>query len=135
MTTNGTHKPASPAWLTNGCPPWCHWDGRDGKHFSHRDSDEYAARLHFSNSVGVTLTGTDAPSLPAEDGHGREIFNAPIEATVYLVQHYREIEPRIHLGEDDLPGMYLTLTEAEELAARLLEQVANARTQGGGSGR
>lgn len=114
-----------PAWLLNGCPTWCHWDGRNGEHFHHYDRDEYDNRVHISESTSITLTGTDAPSL-TYDGK-REVFNTPVTVQTYLIQHYREGEARIHLGEDDLPGMHLTLSEAERLAAQLLVEVATAR--------
>lgn len=107
---------ARPWWLPGGCPSWCEWPD------THEGHDHYVDRLHMGARVSVTLTATE-DSEPTE-------YDDPREAGAYIVQHYREAEPRIELVRDDAPmHVQLTADEAEEFAMKLLELAATARTR------
>jgi hypothetical protein len=55
-----------PAWLPNGCPPWCEVGAQ------HKDRDRFADRRHFGSSSHITLTAEEPPLGPgvAADGKG-----------------------------------------------------------------
>lgn len=105
-----------PAWLPNGCPPWCEWGPL------HKDGDAIDDRWHSGGSVSFPLTAED----PLPTGHHCEGDGAEVD--VSLIQEYREAEPRVWLGrEGSRQGMHLTLEEAERLACELLDRVRLAR--------
>lgn len=105
-----------PAWLPDGCPAWCPY-GAD-----HKDSEAYEDRVHSGSTWHLTLTADDPPSWD-HPRRGRETDNEPSQLDLALSMHYREVEPRIHLGRNEQRGSYLTLKEAKELADLLLELV------------
>ena len=96
MTTTTT---MAPWWLTPPCPSWCHKD---------HDASQYPNnRLHYSEgttAVGwITLTLADVPRPPD---------HAPYDDVPcldsYLVQHWREAEPRVVLTVNEAEGRYGT---------------------------
>lgn len=109
--------PTRPTWLAKlPCPSWC----ADRDSGMHREHDHFDDRLHIGAGRAVVLTAAD-------ECQARE-SEPPDEARMFLRQHYREVEARIELGRDDKPvGIQLTLDEAEEFAAKLLDLVSLAR--------
>ena len=110
----------TPAWVNDStpCPSWCPY-GRD-----HKDSDAYDDRTHSGSTWHVPLTAEDPIAYAEGPGGERVVDSEPSELDLYLVMHYREIEPRIWLGRDGTDkGQHLTLKEARELAERLTELV------------
>lgn len=103
-----------PAWLPNGCPSWCDWIG------DHNESARYDDRSHIGAGLSLILTAEQTLREDRKD-------TVPPTLDIYLIQHYREAEPRVHVGRDDMPGTHLTLDEAEALANKLLNRVATAR--------
>ena len=102
-----------PSRLPVGCPFWCTWPDL------HKEHDHYEDRTHCGPGVEVVLTAVS----------GQEVDDHPDVVRAYLLQHYREIGPRIELSRDDHPvDIQLTLEEAEEFAGKLLELVTVART-------
>lgn len=115
------------AWLTQGyhvCPEWC-----DG---GHDTTDSYDDREHIGTISAVTLTADD--TWPDEDPGVARLGAAGLpHVNMYLVQHYREAEPRVWLGKGGSnQGVYLTVAEAEVLAAELRylveAEIASRRT-------
>lgn len=103
-------------WLTSHpCPPWC----ADGSLHSSSDSPE--DREHDSDVHSVSLDAMEPSVAFAE-------FRAPA-VTVFLTQHFREVEPRVCLEKDNDPIGYATLDEAEQLAFALLDLVRKGRRQ------
>jgi hypothetical protein len=108
-----------PVWLTADCPAWCEQPGW------HKDSDRYADRRHSGKPVYVDLTAEEPPM--AGESPKAKVFDDPEFATVYLLQHYREAEPRIWVGKGETnEGIHLTLAEAEQLAGQLRARVDEA---------
>ncbi|GAA0348068.1 hypothetical protein NE235_10825 [Actinoallomurus spadix] len=106
-----------PYWLPGNCPPWCLLVTE------HRDDDHPEDRSHAGRDASVTLTAADPLDLDGE----------PEEMRLYLLQHYRECEPRIWLGRNDTDrGGHLTLDEAEALAAELRRLVKVGRGEDAG---
>lgn len=126
-----------PAWLPDGCPPWCEMGAL------HKDRDRLEDRVHSGSSAHITLTAEEPPPGPGvtPDGRGwtgKSVpYDEPAEADVHLEQHYREATPRVWVGRDgSLTGMHLTLDEAERLAYEMLKRVAAGRlTESPGHGR
>lgn len=98
-------------WLPDGCPDWC----ADGD--LHADYEDYVDRSHFGALAIV-------PLLADED---RPLHTENPELQVHLRQHYREVEPRVHVGKNGEPGVFLTLAEAERLAQELRKITATGR--------
>jgi hypothetical protein len=111
-----------PHWLTGECPTWCHVD-------DHASGDRFDDRLHTGMTGVIPLTAEEPPSYTDRDG--KELWaadNEPAWADLFLIQHYREAEARIWVGRDGTSkGFHLTLDEAEDLAATLLDRVTAAR--------
>lgn len=107
-------------WLTDPCPAWCEFVR------NHSDRDDYDDRVHqgVARRVVATTEDLDRDTVDGQVHLDRE----PPDLTVQVVQHYREQEPRLslHRGETR-KGAYLTLDEAEELAAILGDLVKEAR--------
>lgn len=117
-----------PAWLRDGCPPWCEMGAL------HQDSDHLDDRVHSGSAAHITLTAEEPPLGPevTPDGKGwtgKSVpYDEPAEADVYLVQHYREATARVWVGRDgSRTGIHLTLVEAEQLAHEILKRVAAGR--------
>ncbi|MFI0354274.1 DUF6907 domain-containing protein [Actinomadura sp. 9N407] len=117
-----------PAWLPDGCPSWCEVGD------AHKDKDHIADRFHFGPATHITLTAEEPPLGPGvtPDGKGwtgKSVpYDDPAHADVYLLQHYRELGPRLWVGRADSPiGINLTLDEAERVALEILKRVAAGR--------
>lgn len=103
-----------PTWLTSDCPSWCHWA-------PHSERELPADRNHCSGDIRTPLT-LEEPVLLGGDTYTAE------RAAVYLMQHDREREPRVGLSKGEMSeGLWLTLDEAEKLAAGQMETVVRAR--------
>ncbi|MEV5704776.1 hypothetical protein [Actinoallomurus sp. NPDC052274] len=119
---------ARPAWLPDGCPPWCDMGPL------HKDSDHLDDRVHSGSATQITLTAEEPPLGPGvtPDGMGwtgeSVSYPQPVQADIYLEQHYREATPRVWVGRDGrTTGMHLTLDEAEQFAHEVLKRVAIGR--------
>lgn len=107
-------------WMTVPCPEWCDFR-RD-----HSNRDDGEDRTHLGVRHRVVTTTMDVERSVA-DGQVHESDQPPYLA-VFMLQDYREVEPRIWLGRNETrQGAYLTFAEAERLAAVLLDRVREAR--------
>lgn len=103
-----TGEAGRPYWQDTACPVWCT--------AGHRDGDEPVDRRHYSSSSLLMLS-----TEPMRDSD-------PFEIDLSLIQHVRETEPRLHLGERELRGFHLTIREAEQLRDRLAGLITAATT-------
>ncbi|BCJ36371.1 hypothetical protein Athai_38740 [Actinocatenispora thailandica] len=95
-------------WQAGPCRAWCTT--------IHQDGDRPEDRYHYSNNLSVTLRTEDM----------RE--SDPTEIRIHLMQHERERDARLHLGEGEMRGFHLTLNEAESLMeniAQVIKMAAN----------
>lgn len=110
-----------PYWLNHDCPAWCHGQ--------HGDSDFVGDRVHASNRLAeIPLTVMEPyKSQQLKPGETETYYERFM--LFYLRQDYREIEPRIHIEEEDsTDGTYdLTVAEAEAAGNAILRAVALAR--------
>lgn len=103
-------------WLDSfPCPSWCAYPE------THRNGDQPDERIHDGDPLAVTFA-TEEPSTAFAE------FRAP-EMKLFLLQGYREAEPRVHLEKEGEPVAWATLDEAEQLAFHLLDLVRQARGQ------
>ncbi|GLZ09533.1 hypothetical protein Acsp03_69990 [Actinomadura sp. NBRC 104412] len=101
-------EPSRPSWLPNGCPPWCGWEG------THKEGDMYEDRSHGGAVRSIVMTA-------AEPNRGDD---QPAMVRACLIQHYREVSPRIEIDRDgDRVGITLTIAEARAFATELLNLV------------
>ncbi|MFI6299514.1 DUF6907 domain-containing protein [Nonomuraea sp. NPDC050790] len=109
----------SPAWLT-ACPAWCIED--------HHGADHPDDRVHWS-----AYRSTPAHTMQYEDcGSPNEPGHMAHSASLVLVQHYREAEPRVSLSDNanDKWSLQMTLAEAEQVARHILDIIHTAREGG-----
>ncbi|MFD8562472.1 DUF6907 domain-containing protein [Streptosporangium canum] len=108
-----------PTWLTAPCPAWCTERHRAG---DHPDDRQHVSVIHATDLLTGDFEDFGMPGKPQ--------FR-PISLLADLVQGYREAEPRVCLSDSATKGTchYLTLAEAEEIAAHLLQLVAAGRGQ------
>ncbi|MCP2336120.1 DUF6907 domain-containing protein [Actinomadura rupiterrae] len=105
-----------PAWLPYGCPAWC------GYGDEHDEDTHYDDRNHGGFAFNLVLTAFS--SAISDD---RDIATERPELNMNLVQHYREVEPRIWIGFNGTnKGVHVTISEAEKAARHLLDMVAAA---------
>ncbi|GII86610.1 hypothetical protein Ssi03_46000 [Sphaerisporangium siamense] len=106
-----------PLWLTGPCPAWCEE--------KHRGSDHPDDRKHHGGTLSVPLLTIAFENFGTRD----EPRLAPVELLADLMQHHREAEPRVVLGDtSDTFSRYLSLGEAQRFAFDLVELVAAGRT-------
>lgn len=109
MNATDVFHATAPVWSPQGCPSWC--DVPD----LHRDGDHYDDRSHCSLGAHIPL------SL------AKVVDDERATLDVSMIQHYREVEPRVWIGRDgSAQGDHLTLDEAREMALRVLELVRMA---------
>ena|ERR1017187_2117989 len=108
-----------PYWLTGPCPDWC----PSGEHHGEDHPDD---RRHISEGRHITLSA-EAADRTTDRVEGSVGAVVPAVLSVYLNQHYREIDPLVAVSHNESPSMYLTLSEAEELVQALLGLVQDAR--------
>jgi hypothetical protein len=104
-----TGEAGRPFWQETPCPAWCT--------ARHRDGDEPEDRNHYNDPALVLLS--------AEPMRGSD----PKELDLSLIQHVREREPLLHLGERELRGFHLTIHEAEQLRDRLADLITAAKAE------
>ncbi|WP_147944522.1 hypothetical protein [Microbispora sp. CSR-4] len=106
----------APAWLTRPCPAWCTE--------RHGDRDYAVDRNHRGHTLVTPLLTMDFVNCGSPDEPRYE----PVELMCDLVQHHREAEPRINIGDtNDAFSDDLSLGEAEEFARHLFTLVALGR--------
>ncbi|WAL64449.1 hypothetical protein ORV05_26255 [Amycolatopsis cynarae] len=98
-----------PYWQTLPCPVWCSAE--------HTDDAAPVDRNHFSTwSAEMPLT-LEAPEI--SHGAAGAVTAEAAVVEVFLMQHHREIEPRVIVGDQGTREFTLTPAEALELARAL----------------
>ncbi|MFG1826711.1 DUF6907 domain-containing protein [Microbispora bryophytorum] len=105
----------APSWLTRPCPAWCTE--------RHGDRDYAVDRNHRGHTLVTPLLTMDFVNCGSPDEPRYE----PVELMCDLVQHHREAEPRINIGDTNDFSDDLSLGEAEEFARHLFTLVALGR--------
>lgn len=120
-----------PYWQTKPCPPWC---SRVVDKEAHADADGVPDRQCFSDWQGrVDLTLVEEPYDEWYQHRTRGWIEAEY-ANIYLVQHYREVDPRVWLGRSDTGhGWHLTAGEARAIADQLVKAADLAEGMWGGA--
>jgi hypothetical protein len=111
--------PGKPFWL-EACPAWCV--------ARHEDKDHPHDRMHSSDYQSVVLSmeaAYDGAIHPA--GSDNAPMWVPLDLHVALEQDWREIEARIVIEYGNDQSVSLTVDEACELAADIIQVVASAR--------
>ncbi|WP_133061526.1 DUF6907 domain-containing protein [Streptosporangium minutum] len=106
-----------PTWLTKPCPAWCTEQHRGG---DHPDDRQHTSVIHSTDLLTMDFENFGSPTKPE---------HRPVSLMTDLVQGHLEAEPRICLNDSTDKGTsyYLSLAEAEEIAAHLLQLVAAGR--------
>lgn len=119
VRTNSIQEPTA-FWLTEPCPTWCDMPEM------HRAEDVGEDRTHNGELRRLVTTTMDVERSEVDGRVCRG--ERPPHLMLYLQQGYREVEPRVWVGRDDTnQGVYLTLSEAEQLAATLVDLVKDVR--------
>ncbi|MBA9001993.1 DUF6907 domain-containing protein [Thermomonospora cellulosilytica] len=113
---SGQQAPARAVWMPeSGCPTWCDSGGL------HVDGDAYTDRTHCGGGIVMRLTAEEPLEMGDEAGATLDLN---------LVQHYREIEPRIWMGRDETgQGTHLSLADAATLIRHLAALLAAAQDE------
>jgi hypothetical protein len=110
------------------CPAWC-WDAAAG----HAPAATAQDRVHYSHSYLEWSMELERAELLDIQGAAERHAYAPRYITAYLVQHYREREPELHLVVGDEVRLRLTISEARQLADAL-DTAGEAATKGQDAG-
>ncbi|MEU6641264.1 hypothetical protein ABZ863_01800 [Saccharomonospora sp. NPDC046836] len=114
----------TPYWQSGPCPPWCV--------ALHRVQDHPDDRSCWSGWAAHLMLSMYPVHEVRHEGCPEPLRHEP-EVAVFLRRRYRESEPRVIVEPEvirpDLPPLQLTVAEAQQLGAALIEAATVATGQ------